>query len=99
MPAGDMRKCKGTLTAPNSNPAPISAWIRRRRNLARLREGTWSVNEEEKTFVKKHQLALIPNLDTQERKAAVILSGDDLKLVYTLADGGVRTEYVYRRAK
>ena len=62
--------------------------------------GTWSVNEEEKTLVKKHQLALIPNLDTQETKYAVSLNGDDLKLVRTFqrVETPVSTT-VYRRAR
>ena len=55
--------------------------------------GTWSVNEQEKTRVMKHELALIPNLDAQERKYAVSLNGDGLKLVRTA------TTMVYRRAK
>jgi hypothetical protein len=60
--------------------------------------GTWSVIEADKVLVKKYQLALIPNLDTQETKDIVSLSGDDLKLVRILPTG-IRNEYVYRRTK
>jgi len=60
--------------------------------------GTWSVNEAEKTLIRKYELALIPNNDTQEVKASVTLSKDELKLVSVSAAGG-KTETVYRRAK
>jgi Lipocalin-like domain len=60
--------------------------------------GTWSVNEADKTLVRKYDIALIPNNDGIENKATVSLAGDELKLVGTSADG-VRTDAVYRRAK
>src|SRR5262245_38267302 len=60
--------------------------------------GTWSVNEAEKTLIRKYEIALIPNNDNQETKTSVSLSGDELKLV-TTSPAGVRSDTVYRRAK
>jgi hypothetical protein len=60
--------------------------------------GTWSVNEGDKTLIRKYEIALIPNNDTQETKAAISLAGDELKLVIVSA-AGVRSDTVYRRAK
>jgi len=60
--------------------------------------GTWSVNEADKTLIRKYEIALIPNNDGMELKASVSLTGDELKLTVTPAAGG-RSETVYRRAK
>src|SRR5215831_7522906 len=60
--------------------------------------GTWSVNEGDKTLTRRLEIALIPNAEGSESKAAVSLTGDDLKLVAT-SPAGVRTDSVYRRAK
>ena len=60
--------------------------------------GSWSVDESNKTLVRKYDLALIPNNDALETKVSVGISGDDLKLVGTAANG-VQTDTVYRRAK
>jgi hypothetical protein len=60
--------------------------------------GTWSVNEADKTLIRKYELALIPNNDALESKVSVSLAGDDLTLVGTGANGD-RTDTVYRRAK
>lgn len=60
--------------------------------------GTWSVNEADKTLIRKYELALIPNNDTNEVKATVSLSKDELKLVQ-VSSAGATTESVYRRAK
>jgi Lipocalin-like domain len=60
--------------------------------------GTWSVNEGDKTLIRRYESALIPNLERQETKAAVSLAGDELKLFVTNA-AGVRTDEAYRRAK
>jgi Lipocalin-like domain len=60
--------------------------------------GTWSVNEADKTLIRKYELALIPNNDALESKVSVSLSGDELKLVGTGANGD-RADTVYRRAK
>jgi hypothetical protein len=60
--------------------------------------GTWSVDEANKTLIRKYELALIPNNDGIETKAAVSLTGDELKLTVTPAAGG-KNETVYRRAK
>ena len=60
--------------------------------------GTWSVNEADKTLVRKYDIALIPNNDGTETKTTVSLTGDELKLVST-STAGVRTDTVYRRAK
>jgi len=60
--------------------------------------GTWSVNEADKTLIRKYEIALIPNNDGMELKASVSLTGDALKLTVTPAAGG-RFETVYRQAK
>src|SRR3984893_4894335 len=60
--------------------------------------GAWSVNEADKTLVRKYEIALIPNNDALESKVSVSLAGDELKLVGTGANGD-RTDTVYRRAK
>jgi hypothetical protein len=60
--------------------------------------GTWSVNEADKTLIRKYEIALIPNNDKQETKASVGLSKGELKLLITSADG-TKNETVYRRAK
>jgi hypothetical protein len=60
--------------------------------------GSWSVNEADKTLIRKFEIALIPNNDRNETKAAVSLAGDELKLTLTTAAGG-RTDTVYRRAR
>jgi hypothetical protein len=60
--------------------------------------GTWSVNEADKTLIRKFEIALIPNNDRNETKAAVSLAGDELKLTLVPSAGG-RNEIVYRRAK
>jgi hypothetical protein len=60
--------------------------------------GTWSVNEGDKTLIRKYEGSLIPNVETQETKVTVSLTGDELKLVGT-SPAGVRTDTVYRRAK
>jgi Lipocalin-like domain len=57
--------------------------------------GTWSVDESEKTVVRKYQMALIPNNEANEIKSAVTLDGDNLKLVITRATG--KNETMYRR--
>lgn len=60
--------------------------------------GTWSVNEADKTLIRKFEIALIPNNDKNETKASVSLSKDELKLVVVSA-AGTTSELVYRRAK
>src|SRR5262245_13265864 len=60
--------------------------------------GTWSVDEADKMLIRKFELALVPNSDTQETKAAVTLAGDDLTLTVVPAAGG-KNVIVYRRAK
>ena len=60
--------------------------------------GTWSVDEANKTLIRKYTTALIPNNDGLETKASVSLTGDELKLTATPAAGG-KSESVYRRAK
>jgi Lipocalin-like domain len=60
--------------------------------------GTWSVDEANKTLIRRYEAALVPNAEGAETKVSVGLTGDDLKL--TGVDGaGQRTEAVYRRAK
>jgi hypothetical protein len=60
--------------------------------------GTWSVNEPDKTLIRKYEIALIPNNDRNETKASVSLAGDELKLTIMTTAGG-RNETVYRRAR
>jgi hypothetical protein len=60
--------------------------------------GTWSVNESDRTLVRRYEAALIPNAEGSETKVTVTLSGDELKL--SGADAvGLRNDAVYRRAK
>jgi hypothetical protein len=60
--------------------------------------GTWSVNEADKTLIRRYEAALIPNAEGSETKVTVSLTGDELKL--SGADAvGLRTDAVYRRAK
>ena len=61
--------------------------------------GTWSVNEADKTLIRKWELALVPNNDSLETKASISLAKDELKLVGVSATTGATTESVYRRAK
>ena len=60
--------------------------------------GTWSVNEADKTLMRRLEVALIPNAEGTEQKASVTVTADELKLV-TTAPTGVRTDVVYRRAR
>ena len=60
--------------------------------------GTWSINEADKTLIRKYEIALIPNNDSIETKVSTSINGDDLKLTGT-ATNGDRGEAVYRRAK
>jgi len=60
--------------------------------------GTWSVNEADKTLIRKYEIALIPNNDRNETKASVSLAGDELKLTVISASGG-RNDAVYRRTR
>jgi len=60
--------------------------------------GTWSVNEADKTLIRKFELALIPNNDNNETKATVSLAKGELKLV-GVTPAGSTVESVYRRAK
>ena len=60
--------------------------------------GTWSVNEADKTLIRRYEGALIPNAEGSETKVTVSLTGEDLKL--SGADAvGLRNDSVYRRAK
>jgi hypothetical protein len=60
--------------------------------------GTWSVDEADRTLIRRYEIALIPNNDAIENTAFVGLAGDDLTLIATVAPG-VRSDTVYRRAK
>ena len=60
--------------------------------------GTWSVNEADKTLIRKNELSLIPNNDNNERKTSVTLAKGELRLVRVSA-AGTTTELVYRRTK
>src|SRR5262245_41807385 len=61
--------------------------------------GTWSVNEADKTLIRKYQLALIPNKDNNEVKKSINLAKGELKLVQVVSATGATTESIYRRAK
>ena len=58
--------------------------------------GTWSVNETDKTLIRRFEGALIPNAEGQETKSSVSLVGDELKLSAT-SPAGVKTDAVYKR--
>jgi hypothetical protein len=65
--------------------------------------GNWSVNEIDKTFIWRYEIALIPNNDGAEFTTSISLAGDEMTLVENAAVGGrpapgslVR---VYKRAK
>jgi hypothetical protein len=60
--------------------------------------GTWSVNEADKTLIRKYEIALIPNNDRNETKVSVSLAPDEMKLTVIPAAGG-RIDTVYRRAR
>ena len=59
--------------------------------------GTWSVNEADKTLTRHFEGALIQNGVGEDVKDSVSLAGDELKLTLVDADG--RRDAVYRRAK
>ena len=60
--------------------------------------GTWSIDEANKTLIRRFEAALVPNAEGTETKASVSLTGDDLKLTGTDRIGQ-RFEAVYRRTK
>jgi hypothetical protein len=60
--------------------------------------GTWSVNEADKTLLRRFEGALVPNNEGVEMKDSISLVGDELKLVGPSLGGGLLTE-VLRRAK
>src|SRR5215475_2107280 len=60
--------------------------------------GTWSIDEANKTLIRRYEAALVPNTEGTETKVSVSLTGDDLKLTGTDRYGH-RFEAVYRRAK
>jgi hypothetical protein len=59
--------------------------------------GTWSVNEADKTLIRRFEGAIVPNNAGIETKDSISLAGDELKLVGTF-QGNVLTD-VLRRAK
>ena len=61
--------------------------------------GTWSVNETDKTLIRRYEAAVIPNNEGSEVKATITLTGEEMKLTQTSPVSGVRTDAVYRRAK
>ena len=61
--------------------------------------GTWSVNEADKTLIRKFEAALVPNAERAETKSSVSLAGDELKLSTTSSLGSAKTDSVYKRAK
>jgi hypothetical protein len=62
--------------------------------------GTWSFNEADKTLTRRYEGALNPNNEGTEVKAAVSISGDEMRLTTSAPGGsGTRTDSLYRRAK
>jgi hypothetical protein len=61
--------------------------------------GTWSVNEADKTLIRKFEAALVPNAEGAETKSSVSLAEDELKLSTTSSLGSAKTDTVYKRAK
>ncbi len=63
--------------------------------------GTWSVNEPDKTLVRRIEGALLPNSEGTQRSSAVSLTGDELRLTESSApaQGGGTTVAVFQRAK
>jgi Lipocalin-like domain len=61
--------------------------------------GTWSIDEANKTLVRRVEASIIPNNEGSEQKASVALSGDDLTITQTSSTSGVKSIAVYRRAK
>jgi hypothetical protein len=61
--------------------------------------GTWSVNEADKSLVRKYESALIPNNEGIETKASVSLAGDELRLVGETLGSGAKVGAVYKRTK
>jgi len=61
--------------------------------------GTWSVNEADKTLIRKFEAALVPNAERAETKSSVSLAEDELKLSTTSSLGSAKTDTVYKRAK
>ena len=61
--------------------------------------GAWSVNEADKTLIRRFEGALFPNAEGAETKSSVSLAGDELKLSTTSSLGSAKTDTVYKRAK
>jgi hypothetical protein len=61
--------------------------------------GTWTVNEADKTFTRRYEGALFPNVEGTTTNAAVSLAGDELTLTVLGQPGVGRTDAVYKRAK
>lgn len=61
--------------------------------------GTWSLNEADKSLT-LHEDGNVsyPNEEDTDQKRTVTLTGDDLKVLIALSDGG-KIELMYRRAK
>ena len=91
----DRPKCKATSDL--RAEATAEEWAAAARGFA-ANFGTWSVNEADKTLIRKFEIALIPNNDGIETKSSVSLARDELTLTIIPAAGG-KNEAVYRRAK
>jgi hypothetical protein len=61
--------------------------------------GTWSVNEADKTLIRKFGIALIPNNDGMESKASVSLTGDELKLTARCSSFFALTDFARHEPK
>ena len=95
---GQPDRPKFKATSNFRSAATVEEWAAAARAFA-ANFGTWSVNEADKTLIRKYELALIPNNDNNETKATISLAKDELRLVSVSAATGARIEQVYRRAK
>jgi hypothetical protein len=60
--------------------------------------GNWSVNEGDRTLTLTLEVALVPNNEGTEVKAAASVTGDELKLTAANVNGN-KLDLVYRRAR
>jgi len=61
--------------------------------------GNWSFNDADQTLTQTAEIALFPNNEGREVKRKVSLSGDELRVTVTGADGAVVGTDIWRRAR
>jgi len=61
--------------------------------------GKYTINEADKTLIRRPEGAVMPNTEGTETKYSVSLAGDELKLTDLNPVSGIRNDTVYRRAK